>query len=106
MRLASLISAMMTKQPFLFFDVKCQWRIAVWAAQDMSAVAAEDISGSAPPVQEQDRLFAALERRLKLLKQEPAKNPALTRFQFLPHIHNLDGWQPCFENATWQLQSP
>ena len=75
MRLAALISAVMTKQSLLFLDVQRQWRIAVWTAQNMSAIAAEDIGRRAASVQEQDRLFAALERRLKLLQQDRLKIP-------------------------------
>ena len=64
--------------------------IAVRAAQNMSTVAAKNIGRGAASVQEHDGLFAAPQRGLKFLKQEPAEDPTLTRFQFIPHINNLD----------------
>ena len=104
MRLAAFISAVMAKQAFprrnAFLHVQSQWRIAIRAAHDMTAIAAEDVRGRAAPVQEQDGLLLALECRLQLLKQAPAKDPALARLQLIPHVHDLDGRQSRFENAA------
>src|SRR3990172_5890349 len=81
-----------------------QRRIAVGTPQDISTIAAKDIRCSPTPVEEEDGLLAALQCGLKLLEQEPAEDPALTRFEFLPHIHDVDGRHFRLDNTPWQIQ--
>src|SRR3972149_7637543 len=80
-------------------------RIAIRAAQDVSAIAAKNTGPRAAPVQEQDRLLTALERGLELSKQQSAEDPAPTRLQFIPHINDMNRRQSRFENSMRQIQS-
>src|SRR5688572_25323802 len=102
--LLPLISATMTEQPFVFIQMQGQRRFAVWTFQHKSAVTAEDVGGGPAPVEKQDGLLPSLQRGLQLVKQEPAKDSALTRFQLIPHIYNVNGRQAQFDDPFWQIQ--
>ncbi len=69
----------------------------------MPAVAAEDVGGCPAAVEEEDGLLAALERGLKFMEQKPAKDPAMTGFQFIPHIHDVDGWKTSEVSKTSEV---
>src|ERR1041385_3159189 len=96
---------MVAEQAFPFFYMQGQGIVTVWAAQDVSTVAAKNISSRAASIQKQDRLFTALQSRLQLLEEVSAKDPALTCFEFTAHVHDFDRRQSDLEDTPRQFEA-
>ncbi len=70
-----------------------EWFVVPWAFDHITAVAAEDISGGPPAVEEQDRLLVGCQDVFDPAFQLTAEDAAIPGNQFIPHIHNGDLWQ-------------
>ena len=65
--------------------------IATRAAQRRAAIPAKDISGSAAPVQEKDRLLIIFKNLIEGIDQRLAEDATVAGFEFSAHVHHLDG---------------
>ncbi|MFN8463631.1 MAG: hypothetical protein U0X93_17900 [Anaerolineales bacterium] len=95
LRLAAFVSALMTEQSFFIFGMKCERRVAVGTFQHMSAVAAKYMLPEAPRrLRKRIACSPRLRVEFKFMKQKPTEDPALTRFEFVAHVHDVDGGNP------------
>ena len=79
---------------------------AVLALEFFSAGAAHDGKGVAAPVEQNQRLLAALERRLGLLDERSRKELVLARLlEFAAHVDELDLGQRTVHHAVAQLDA-
>src|SRR4030042_3219914 len=71
----------------------CERQVTARAFEDVAAIAAENISGTAAPVEKQDGLLVMLQNLRQRRLQGPAEYGPVTCLQFRAHIHDFYRWK-------------